>query len=84
MSLNAHYQDELSYLRELGQEFARANPKLAGFLAREANDPDVERLLEGFAFSVAACARSSTTRCRNSSTGSSGWSGPITSGRSRP
>jgi len=53
MSLNAHYQDELSYLRELGQEFARANPKLAGFLAREANDPDVERLLEGFAFSVA-------------------------------
>lgn len=53
MSLNAHYEDELSYLRELGQEFARANPKLAGFLSREANDPDVERLLEGFAFTVA-------------------------------
>lgn len=53
MSLNAYYEDELSYLRELGPEFAHANPKLAGFLAREANDPDVERLLEGFAFLVA-------------------------------
>ncbi|CAD5293933.1 conserved hypothetical protein [Bosea sp. 62] len=53
MSLNAHYEDELSYLRELGQEFSRANPKLAGFLSREASDPDVERLLEGFAFTVA-------------------------------
>lgn len=53
MSLNTHYEDELSYLRELGQEFAHANPKLAGFLSREANDPDVERLLEGFAFVVA-------------------------------
>ncbi len=53
MSLNALYENELSYLRELGQEFARANPSLAGFLSREATDPDVERLLEGFAFSVA-------------------------------
>lgn len=53
MSLNAYYEDELSYLRELGQEFSLANPKLAGFLSREANDPDVERLLEGFAFLVA-------------------------------
>lgn len=53
MSLNALYENELSYLRELGQEFARANPSLAGFLAREASDPDVERLLEGFAFTVA-------------------------------
>lgn len=53
MPLNAFYEDELSYLRELGAEFAHANPKLAGFLSREANDPDVERLLEGFAFLVA-------------------------------
>lgn len=53
MSLNAYYEDELSYLRELGQEFSNANPKLAGFLSREASDPDVERLLEGFAFLVA-------------------------------
>jgi len=53
MALNPYYEDELSYLRELGRDFARANPKLAGFLGRDANDPDVERLLEGFAFLVA-------------------------------
>ncbi len=53
MALNPYYEDELSYLRELGREFADANPKLASFLGREANDPDVERLLEGFAFLVA-------------------------------
>lgn len=53
MSLNALYENELSYLRELGQDFAHANPNLAGFLSREASDPDVERLLEGFAFTVA-------------------------------
>lgn len=50
MSLNKYYQDELAYLRELGAEFANENPNLAPFLARESSDPDVERLLEGFAF----------------------------------
>ncbi len=50
MSFNKHFQDELAYLRELGREFANANPKLAPFLADSGNDPDVERLLEGFAF----------------------------------
>jgi type VI secretion system protein ImpG len=50
MSFNRYYQDELSYLRELGAEFARENPNLAPFLSRESSDPDVERLLEGFAF----------------------------------
>ncbi|MDP2800825.1 MAG: type VI secretion system baseplate subunit TssF [Phreatobacter sp.] len=53
MALNPFYEDELSYLREQGAEFAHANPNLAPFLAREAQDPDVERLLEGFAFLVA-------------------------------
>ena len=53
MALNPYYEDELSYLRELGRDFALANPKLAGFLGRDASDPDVERLLEGFAFLVA-------------------------------
>lgn len=53
MALNPYYEDELSYLRELGCDFALANPKLAPFLGREATDPDVERLLEGFAFLVA-------------------------------
>ena len=53
MALNPYYEDELSYLRELGREFSQANPKLAPFLGRDATDPDVERLLEGFAFLVA-------------------------------
>lgn len=50
MSFNKYYQDELAYLRELGAEFANENPNLAPFLSRESSDPDVERLLEGFAF----------------------------------
>ena len=50
MSFNKYYEDELSYLRDLGKEFAHANPELAPFLAERGNDPDVERLLEGFAF----------------------------------
>ena len=50
MSFNKYYKDELSYLRDLGKEFAHANPELAPFLAERGNDPDVERLLEGFAF----------------------------------
>ncbi|WP_160169065.1 type VI secretion system baseplate subunit TssF [Bradyrhizobium sp. Ai1a-2] len=40
-------------MRELGRDFAQANPQLAPFLGRDATDPDVERLLEGFAFLVA-------------------------------
>ena len=50
MSFNKYFQEELLYLREMGEEFARAYPKLAPFLARKGNDPDVERVLEGFAF----------------------------------
>lgn len=48
-----YYQDELLFLRELGREFARANPDAAPFLAESGTDPDVERLLEGFAFLTA-------------------------------
>jgi type VI secretion system protein ImpG len=47
---NKYYQDELAVLRDLGREFALANPKLAPFLAESGTDPDVERLLEGVAF----------------------------------
>ena len=50
MSFNKYYQAELLYLREMGEEFARAYPKLAPFLSRKGNDPDVERIIEGFAF----------------------------------
>jgi type VI secretion system protein ImpG len=47
---NKYYQDELSYLRELGKEFAAAYPAIAPMLAETGGDPDVERLLEGVAF----------------------------------
>ncbi|MFC1889889.1 type VI secretion system baseplate subunit TssF [Thermodesulfobacteriota bacterium] len=51
---NKYYQDELNYLRELGREFAKAHPASAHLLSEEGaeagTDPDVERLLEGFAF----------------------------------
>lgn len=48
-----YYQSELSYLRELGREFSEANPGLAGLFAEQGGDPDVDRLLEGFAFLTA-------------------------------
>jgi len=50
MNSNRYYQDELMALRELGQEFAAKNPALAPFLDTIGRDPDVERILEGFAF----------------------------------
>ncbi|MCP3867684.1 MAG: type VI secretion system baseplate subunit TssF [Gammaproteobacteria bacterium] len=50
MSYNKYYQDELAFLRELGKEFSDANPGLTHYLSDRSNDPDVERLLEGFAF----------------------------------
>ncbi|PKF50031.1 type VI secretion system baseplate subunit TssF [Enterovibrio nigricans] len=50
MSNSKYFQDELTYLREAGGEFAKYHPKLVNFLAEGAYDPDVERLLEGFAF----------------------------------
>lgn len=50
MSFNRYYQSELSALRKLGRQFSERNPALAPFLAEPGQDPDVERLLEGFAF----------------------------------
>jgi len=50
---NKYYQDELQFLRELGEEFARAHPAAAHYLSGPGRDPDVERLLEGFAFLTA-------------------------------
>ncbi len=44
------YRDELSFLRLQGKSFALRHPQLSRFLAEEGSDPDVERLLEGFAF----------------------------------
>lgn len=50
MAFNRYYQSELSALRQLGRRFSERNPALAPFLADAGQDPDVERLLEGFAF----------------------------------
>ena len=50
------YEAELRHLRELGGEFARDYPKIAGRLGLETEscaDPYVERLLEGVAFLAA-------------------------------
>ncbi|HEY7724605.1 MAG TPA: type VI secretion system baseplate subunit TssF [Anaeromyxobacteraceae bacterium] len=47
------FQGELAYLRGMGKAYAEANPTTAGLLAERGGDPDVERLLEGFAFLAA-------------------------------
>ncbi|CRN07753.1 type VI secretion system baseplate subunit TssF [Pseudomonas fulva] len=50
MSFNHYYQSELTALRQLGRRFAERSPALAPYLGQRGRDPDVERLLEGFAF----------------------------------
>jgi type VI secretion system protein ImpG len=49
----SYYEQELSFVREMGDEFARKYPKVAGRLRLETDrseDPHVERLIEAFAF----------------------------------
>ncbi|HEY6642847.1 type VI secretion system baseplate subunit TssF [Povalibacter sp.] len=51
-----YYNRELLHVREMGAEFAREHPKIAGRLGLEGfecADPYVERLLEGFAYMAA-------------------------------
>ena len=52
-----YYEDELTYLRQMGAEFAEKYPKIASRLlletSKETEDPHVERLLEAFAFLAA-------------------------------
>jgi type VI secretion system protein ImpG len=48
-----HYQGELAFIRAAAKAYAEANPSTAGLLAERGGDPDVERLLEGFAFLAA-------------------------------
>lgn len=48
-----YFQEELTYLRDVGREFSRAHPQLAPMLADTSADPSVERLLEGVAFLTA-------------------------------
>ena len=50
------YNQELQFVREMGAEFARAYPRIAGRLGMEGlqcADPYVERLIESFAFLAA-------------------------------
>ncbi|MFK3724454.1 type VI secretion system baseplate subunit TssF [Pseudomonas monteilii] len=53
MSLKDRFSEELRYLHELGSDFAHDNPQLARLLGQEGSDPDVNRLLEAFAFLTA-------------------------------
>ncbi|MBP7675208.1 MAG: type VI secretion system baseplate subunit TssF, partial [Thermoanaerobaculia bacterium] len=51
--LLGYYERELSFLRQMGAEFAEKYPKIAGRLQLEpdtCDDPHVERLIEAFAF----------------------------------
>ena len=51
-----YYENELTFLRQMGKEFAEKHPKIATRLQLDMNrcdDPHVERLLEGFAFLAA-------------------------------
>jgi len=55
-----YYERELTYLRQMGGEFARKYPKVAGRLlldAERCDDPHVSRLLEGFALLAARVHR---------------------------
>jgi type VI secretion system protein ImpG len=54
--LLAYYERELTFLRQMGAEFAEKYPKIASRLLLDANrcdDPHTERLIEGFAFLAA-------------------------------
>jgi type VI secretion system protein ImpG len=52
-----NYENELSYLRQMGAQFAEKYPKIASRLrleaSKETGDPHVERLIEAFAFLTA-------------------------------
>ncbi|MGH7931829.1 MAG: type VI secretion system baseplate subunit TssF [Candidatus Binataceae bacterium] len=54
--LLTYYEQELSFLRQMGAEFAAQYPKIAGRLLLDANrceDPHVERLIQAFALLAA-------------------------------
>ncbi|MFM2589319.1 type VI secretion system baseplate subunit TssF [Vibrio sp. TBV020] len=50
MSQDKYFREELTFLKEQGREFTEIHPQLSRFLHGRTLDPDVERLLEGFAF----------------------------------
>ena len=56
-SLHASYLDELARLRDAGGALAVQHPGSAGMLGARSDDPDIERLLQGFAFVAAGLRR---------------------------
>ena len=47
------FQDELNWLKDSGKGYARRNPRLEKYLGESSTDPDVERLIQGFAWMTA-------------------------------
>ena len=59
-ALLRYYEDELTFIRKMGTEFAKKYPKIAGRLLLEPDkceDPHTERLIEAFAFLAARIHR---------------------------
>lgn len=79
-----YYQEELDYVRQLGKLLAKDKPYLARFLAEKEGDPDVERLLEAFAFLSGGCGKNWKMSFRSLRTASSACCGPTICARSRP
>lgn len=50
MNFDRYFREELAFLKEEGRLYSEIKPHLAAFLDGKNTDPDVERLLEGFAF----------------------------------
>lgn len=50
MAFDKYFREELSFLKTEGQHYSELKPHLSAFLDGKHADPDVERLLEGFAF----------------------------------
>jgi type VI secretion system protein ImpG len=50
LTQDKYFREELSFLKEQGKAFSELHPQLSRFLHGNTTDPDVERLLEGFAF----------------------------------
>lgn len=53
MGFADYYKSELAFVTEMARAFAEANPAAAGMLKERGSDPDVERLIEAFAFQAA-------------------------------
>ncbi len=82
-----YYENELTFLRQMGKEFAEKHPKIAARLQLDANrcdDPHVERLLEGFALLAARVHLKIDDEFPQITEGSSTFFTPIFSGPSPP